>query len=69
MIAVRGTVSTVGRLAGRDGQIGEHAGQELAVGIGEYGARGDVARFGADAGVDRLDFALEACGRGWRRPS
>ena len=53
----------------RDRDIGEHAGQKLAFRIGEHGASRDVARFGADPRVDRLDLALETCGQGWRRQS
>src|ERR1700733_5105081 len=51
------------RFTRRDRQISEHAGQKLAVRVGEYRAGGNVARFGADARVDRLDLALELAAR------
>ncbi len=50
----------VGALAGRDRQIGEHAGQKLAAWIGELGPRGHVARFGAHSSIDGGDFSCEA---------
>src|SRR6202142_1486903 len=51
------------RFTRRDRQIGEHAGQKLAVRVGEHGAGGDIARFGADARVGRLDLPLETAAR------
>src|SRR3984957_14949309 len=52
-----------GGLSRRDRQIGEHAWQKLAIRVREHGASGDIARFGADACVDRLDLALETAAR------
>ena len=58
-MAVRGSRQHLGRRAAGDGHHGEHPRQQHVVGIGEFGARSDIARLGGDARVDRLERPVE----------
>ena len=59
MTAVRGTVTTSAASPDQHGDVGEHAGQQLALLVGQQAAHQQRARILGHARIERLDLALE----------